>query len=307
MAALILDSRCSAESARDALMLCGQVLVPSLFPLFVLSAMVVPRITGVRIPFLAHILGIPNGSEGLFLLGCTGGFPLGAVCIAQAAADGGLEKTAAERMLGLCSLCGPAFLFGILPRIMGMEYVLALFLIQLETAIVLAAFWPSPAIGAYESTAETVSLPTALHRATGSMLSICGWVTLAGVTTGFLRRWLLPLLPKETALLLVGLLELSNGILNLSGNDPALTFLLSSIFVCFGGISVLLQIGGAAGSAGLGMGQCIAQKLLHAMMGVVLSAAYLHCGKIILFVIPAILFTKITAQSHFLCDAGFRS
>ena len=296
MVVLILDSRSAADSALDALMLCGQVLVPSLFPLFVLSAMVVPRITEVRLPFLARLLGMPDGSEGLFLLGCTGGFPLGAVCIAQAAADGGLDKKAAERMLGLCSLCGPAFLFGVLPRVMGMEYVLALILIQLETAIVLAAFWPDPEEGAYKPAIKAVSLPTAVQRAMSSMISVCGWVTLAGVAAGFLRRWLFPILPEGTSLLLTGLLELSNGIYSLPGAVNPLTFFLCTIFVCFGGISVLLQIGGAAGSAGLGMGQCIAQKVVHGLLGAVLAAAYLHWGKWILFVIPVILFAKITLE-----------
>lgn len=296
MAALILDSHSAADSAWDALMLCGQVLVPSLFPLFVLSAMVVPRITEFRLPFLARLMGMPDASEGLFLLGCTGGFPLGAVCIAQAAADGDLEKPAAERMLGLCSLCGPAFLFGILPRVMGMEYVLALFLIQLETAIVLAAFWPYPAEGAYKPAIKAVSLPTAVQRAISSMISVCGWVILAGVAAGFLRRWLFPILPEGASLLLTGLLELSNGIFSLPGVEPALTFFLSTIFVCFGGISVLLQIGGAAGSAELGMGQCIAQKVVHGLLGAVFAAAYLHWGKWILFVIPVILFAKITLE-----------
>ena len=41
-AALILDSRYAAQSARDALELCAQVLIPSLFPLLVLGAMLVP-------------------------------------------------------------------------------------------------------------------------------------------------------------------------------------------------------------------------------------------------------------------------
>ena len=296
MAALILDSRCAAASAKGALILCGQVLVPSLFPLFVLSTMLVPRITGIRIPYLARTLGMPDGSEGLFLLGCTGGFPLGAVCIAQAAADGDLEKPAAERMLGLCSLCGPAFLFGVLPRVMAMEYVLALFFLQLETALLLAAFWPSPAPGAYEPAVEAVSLPAAVQRATGSILSVCGWVTLAGVAAGFLGRWLFPILPEGTSLLLTGLLELSNGIFSLPGDENALTFFLSSIFVCFGGISVLLQIGGAAGSAGLRIGQCIAQKVIHSILGAVFAAAYLHWGRWILFVIPVILFAKITLE-----------
>ena len=151
-----------------------------------------------------------------------------------------------------------------------MEYVLALFLIQLETAVVLAAFWPDTAEGAYKPAIKAVSLPTAVQRAISSMLSVCGWVTLAGVAAGFLRRWLFPILPEGTSLLLTGLLELSNGIFSLPGAEPALTFFLSTIFVCFGGISVLLQISGAE------PGLCTLAKVLCGTL-----AAVIFCRRVL--------------------------
>ena len=206
MAALILDSRCAAQSATDALELCTRVLIPSLFPLFVVSGMLVPNLRTLRLPFLAHLLGIPDGSEGLFLLGCAGGFPVGAACIAQASGEGALSRHDAERMVGLCSFCGPAFLFGVLPQVLPMKLVVALFVLQLETGLLLAAFWPGPSRGTFRSSGESVTLPEAVRRAVGSMLSVCAWVTLAGVAAGFLRRWLFPLLPDGASLLLTGLL-----------------------------------------------------------------------------------------------------
>ena len=78
---LILDSRCAADSAREALILCCRTLIPSLFPLFVLGGMLVPALAQIRIPGLSRILGFP---EGYFLLGLLGGYPLGAACIASA-------------------------------------------------------------------------------------------------------------------------------------------------------------------------------------------------------------------------------
>lgn len=296
MAVLILDSRCAARSAADALDLCGRVLVPSLFPLFVISGMLVPNLKGVHLPFLSRLLGIPAGSEGLFLLGCAGGFPVGAACIAQAASQGALSRPDGERMLGLCSFCGPAFLFGVLPQILPLSWVIALFVLQLETGILLAAFWPGTSRCALQPFPKSVSLPEAVRRAIGSMLSVCAWVTLASVAAGFLRRWMFPLLPEGAALLLTGLLELTNGIFALPPEEPALTFLLCAVFVCFGGISVLLQIGGLAIPAGLGMKPCIAQKTVHALLGAVAAGAYLQFGALSLFLPPAILFLKMTLE-----------
>lgn len=305
MAVLILDSRWAAESVRDALQLCLGTLIPCLFPLFVLSAMAVGGLQSIRIPFLAKLLRFPPGSEGIFLLGAIGGFPVGAAAAVQSVRSGALSKQDAKRMIGLCSCCGPAFLFGVVPHFLSMDRVIVLFILQLETATILGAFWPGGSSVPLESVSESVSLPDAVLRSVRSMVSVCAWVTVAAVAAGFLRRWLFPLLPNPLTLLLTGLLELTNGIFALEpGTD--LTFLLCSIFVCFGGISVLLQIGGLASSAGIPMKCCIAQKSIHALLGAAAAGAYLRFGTIVLLVIPAILllsgkgrlFSKIPVAFH---------
>lgn len=296
MAALILDSRCAAQSAGATLELCTRVLIPCLFPLFVVSGMLVPNLRALQIPFLARLLGVPDGSEGLFLLGCAGGFPVGAACISQATIQGALHRKDAQRMLGLCSFCGPSYLFGVLPQVLPMPWVIALFVLQLETGLLLAAFWPGSSQGTFLPSKESITLPEAVQRAVSSIVSVCAWVTLAGVAAGFLRRWLFPLLPGSVSLLLTGLLELTNGIFALPHDNSSVIFLLCAVFVCFGGISVLLQIGGLAAPAGLRIGPCIAQKSVHALLGAIAAAAYLHFGPLIFFLPPAILFAKMTLE-----------
>jgi len=292
-AALILDSRCAANSARDALVLCAHTLVPSLFPLFVVSGMLVPSLQGLRLDWLSRLLGMPRGAEGIWLLGCAGGFPVGAAAISQAVEGGALTRRDGARMLGLCSLCGPPFLFGVLPQLIPMGQVVALFVLQVETSLLLAAFWPGKACSSLSPTASTASLPDAVRRAVDSMLSVCAWVVLAGVAAGFLRRWLFPLLPESFDLLLTGLLELTTGIFSLPEENR---FLFCALFVCFGGVSVLLQIGGLASPAGISMGTCVLQKLLHGLLGWLLACLYLHLGPSVLFLIPALLFAKNTVE-----------
>lgn len=290
-AIVILDSRCAALSAQESLTLCARTLVPNLFPLFVISAMLVPELPNLRIPALSRILGMPAGCEGIWLLGLCGGFPLGAACTAQKFREGSLSKQDAARMLGLCSLCGPAFLFGVLPRFLPMRDVLALFFLQAETSLFLAALWPGTSSETLTTSSESVTLPEAVHRAVDSMLSVCAWVTLAGIAAGYLRRWLFPLLPPVLGLILTGLLELTNGILALPQEDR---FVLCSLFICFGGISVLLQIGGVA--AGLRMTPCILQKTFHGIFGSILAAGYQHFGFWVFLLIPAFLFMKMTLE-----------
>ena len=291
MALLILDSRCAADSAREALSLCARTLIPCLFPLFVLGGMLVPGLAGIHIPGLNRVLGFP---EGYFLLGSLGGYPLGAACIAQAVAQGNLSKEDAERMTGLCSLCGPSFLFGVVGGLLSVTDGAVLFVLQFEGALLTAALWPKPCTAQCRISSESVTLPDALNRAVGSILSVCGWVTLAAVAAGFFRRWVFPFLPEGVSVLLTGILELTNGIFTAQAMPYEMQFVLCALFTSFGGISVLLQIAGF--SAGIGMGQCIVQKIIHGILTATLAMLWLRWGIVTLFLIPAALFVKIAVE-----------
>ena len=288
---LILDSRCAADSAREALILCGKTLIPSLFPLFVLGGMLVPALAQIRIPGLSRILGFP---EGYFLLGLLGGYPLGAACIARAVQRGELRSQDAERITGLCSLCGPGFLFGVVGTLLSPGAAAVVFALQLEAALLTAALWPGAAGIQSPARTEAVSLSDALNKAVRSILTVCGWVTLAAVAAGFLRRWVFPFLPEGIAVVLTGLMELTNGILAAGNLGKDARFLLCALFASFGGISVLLQIRGV--SPGIRMGQCIAQKTAHAVITTALAFLYLRTGIPALFLIPALLFAKIAVE-----------
>ena len=291
MVFLILDSRCAADSAREALFLCGKTLIPSLFPLFVLGGMLVPALAQIRIPGLSRILGFP---EGYFLLGLLGGYPLGAACIARAAERGDLRAEDAERITGLCSLCGPGFLFGVVGTLLSPGAAAVVFALQLEAALLTAALWPGATTTRIQAQAEAVSLSDTLNKATQSILTVCGWVTLAAVAAGFLRRWVLALLPEGIAVVLTGLMELTNGILAAGNLGKDARFLLCALFASFGGISVLLQIRGV--SPGIRMGQCIGQKTAHAVITTALAFLYLRTGIPALFLSPALLFAKIAVE-----------
>ena len=271
MLALILDSRCAADSAREAIELCMGTLIPVLFPLFVLSAMLVPALGAIRLPLLSKILGFPEGGGGLFLIGCAGGFPVGAACVAQAAKDSQLSREMAGDLLGLCSFCGPSFLFGVIGNVLSLRDAAVLLVIQLETALLIAVFRRHSDPGTYRSGPEAISLPEAVRRAISSIATVCAWVVLAGVAAGFLRRWLFPLLPKALGILLTGILELTNGVFALEGLSPGLRLPFCAFFVTFGGVSVLLQIAAVAAPAGLRMGKCIRQKTVQALLAAVIA------------------------------------
>lgn len=278
MTALILDSRCAAQSAREAMKLCTGTLIPALFPLFVLSAMLLPTLEALRLPLLTRLLGFPQGGGGLFLIGCAGGFPVGAACVAQAAQDRLLPRESAEDLLGLVSFCGPSFLFGVIGQVLSLQEAALLFAIQLETALIAALLRPRPSRIPFRPAPEPVTLPQAVRRSLASMAAVCAWVILAGVVAGFLKRWLFPLLPEALGVLLTGLLELTNGVFALDRLSPGLRLPFCAVFVTFGGAGVLLQIAALAAPAGLRMGKCLRQKSLQALLAGMLAILFQRLG-----------------------------
>lgn len=303
---LILDSRCAAESMARGLELCLRTVIPSLFPLFVLSGILVPQLA--KLPFprsIGQFLGLARGTEGIFLLGAVGGFPLGAQCITRAVESQQLSREDGERMLGFCDNCGAAFLFGILPGLFQNPLIpLMCFLIQLESAVLVAALWPGESRGAGNFTPRQVSLSSSVQRSVRSMATVCAWITLSCVGTGFLQKWLFPFLPPYARILCTGLVELTAGCMSLGSiAEESLRLMFCCGFLCFGGLSVLLQIHGIAASQQLSMARCIRQKLTQGVFGVCLAAGVIRFGwAFLLLPVPLCCFCK--KEWNFLRSCG---
>ena len=110
------------------------------------------------------------------------------------------------------------------------------------------------------------------------------------MVAGFLRRWLFPLLPEPIGTIFTGLLELTGGIFALPEKSR---FLLTTLFICFGGVSVLLQIGGLASEAELSMTACVLQKSLHALLGTVTAYLWTKLGIFAYLLPPILVLTKM--------------
>ncbi len=274
-----------------------------------------PAIVRLRLPKLSRLCRIPQGSEGIFLLGLVGGFPVGAQCIAQTP----MEHSDARRMLGFCNNCGPAFVLGVIGSFFSDPMVpVILLLIQAFSALTIAMFWSGTPGSAVPAHIPKTTLPDGIHRAAAAVTSICAWVILGNVALSFVRRWFFPFMPQWAALALTGVVELTNGCMQLSCIPweglrfvaeegfmwpqwaalaltgvveltngcmqlscipwEGLRFVAEEGFMCFGGGCVLLQIQSMAEPAGIPMHPCLAQKLCQTMVGVSLACVYLKTG-----------------------------
>lgn len=246
IAILILDTQHTLANAQEAVELCIRVVIPSLFPFFLLCTILTSSLNGARLPFmkpLGRVLGIPEGAEPLFLVGILGGYPVGARCVSQTYEAGQLSREQAQRMMVFCNQCGPAFIFGMLGSILEPKSCWILWGITMLSAVLTALLMPgAKAKKSCRTASSRLSLSRAMAESVNAMARVCGWVIVFRLILGFLERWFLWLLPDLAATVIACLLEISNGCILLGQfSDPAFRFILAAGMISFGGLCVSIQ------------------------------------------------------------------
>ena len=261
MGVLILDSRHTVLYASEGIDLCIRTVIPSLFPFFVLSI------------YLTGNLNSNNSALSVLVTGFLGGYPVGAQAAAEGCRTGRLTKEQANRLLIFCSQAGPSFLFGIVSaQFPESKYGWLLWAVQILSAVTVAAFAsPVSAAGSNPRESRSYPLPEAMKKATAACASVCGWVVLFRVILGYVR--LIPL-AEPWNILLSGILELTNGCLNLwAVEDLSTRFLLAAVMLNFGGVCVILQTSSVA--AGLNLKYYLSGKLMQTLFSVLYSLCFL--------------------------------
>ena len=272
---LILDAATAINAAQTAVELCIRVIIPSLFPFFVVIDLLSSSLNGLHMKWLTPLekwMQLPNGGGALFLCGLLGGYPTGAQMIQKAWKDGGIDRSNAERMLAFCSNAGPAFIFGIIgPMLGGVWGSWLLWGIHIASAILVGCVIPfnTPQRSLLPKSAS-ISVNNTLRRAVTAMCYVCGWVVLFRVIIGFCSRWFLWLLPTQLQVALISVLELANGCTSLGLLDNmGVRMLIASASVNFGGICVLMQTATVAG--GLRIRNYLKGKLIQTLFAVIFT------------------------------------
>lgn len=246
VALLILDSKTALIGAQEGVSMCIQTVIPSLFPFFLFSILLTTSLMGRKMNILyplCRLCRIPLGAEPILIAGFLGGYPVGAQCVSQAFEAGHITSREARRMLGFCSNCGPAFLFGMAAVMFDKWWVpWLLWLIHITSALLVGAMIPGTLSTCTSSNTGRASVVEALDRAVRIMAGVCGWVIMFRVLITFAQRWFLWIIPVEYQVVFSGIMELSNGCIALSDiQDETIRFILCSGFLAFGGICVTMQ------------------------------------------------------------------
>lgn len=284
--ALVSASDGAVSGAKNALEVCASVIVPCLFPFFVVSFLAnrlgLPQALGqwLQKP-MGLLFGVSGTGAGVFILGILGGYPVGASVIGDLVRRGELSTQEAGKLLAFCNNSGPAFLIGAvgIGVFRSSAIGLLLYAVHILAAIITGLFlsgtkYPDEHDKDIIITSMSLStaLPEAITNAAMQIVQICGYVVFFGAMVGALEELgvfsavygslaaYTGLTLRHTKALCMGLLELGCGVGAMSGaslTPQALT--LCAVLTGFGGISVAMQTTGVLQGTGV--------KLRHHLLG----------------------------------------
>lgn len=293
-AALVMYPAQAMEAARSGLQLCANVIIPSLFPFFVLSSLMVElgfaQYLGRALePVMRPLFRVSGPCASAVALGFIGGYPVGARTAIQLYEKGLCSRTEAQRLLAFCNNSGPAFILGVVgvgvfsSSRAGLLLYFVHALASLCVGLIFRFYGGRDQEG--ERNRKCVRIQTerfslaftrAIRSSFTSTLNICAFVIFFTVVirmlfaTGvlsFLAEGLSGLLGVERSwieFLLTGLVEISSGVTTLTGTQ-ALTgrMSLAAFMLGWAGVSVHCQVLSFLGDSGLSPRTYVVGKLLH--------------------------------------------
>jgi len=296
-AALVLYPEQSMEAGRQGLLLCANVIIPSLFPFFVLSSLVVElgmaQYLGLALERLMWpLFRVSGAGASALVLGLVGGYPVGAQTAVTLYKKGQCSKEDAQRLLAFCNNSGPAFILGVVGSgVFGRGTVgLLLYLSHIAACLCVGLLFrfcgksdsrsTTPRSAAhFQTTRFSSALTFSIKNSFASVLNICAFVTFFSVVIRLLflcgvmdaaAALLSPLFsscgldPALTQPLLAGLLELSSGVSSLSRiTEPTGQIGMAAFLLGWAGLSVHCQVFSFLGDSGLSAGTYLMGKVLH--------------------------------------------
>lgn len=194
---IIIKPEICTEGAAEGILLCGRVIIPSLFPLtvctlFITEALPIPSHGRLNV-LTEKLLHLSAEELLIFIFALTGGYPVGASLLNKAVEKGRTSPEKAGLMLCYCVNSGPAFTIlaigvGIYSSKTVGFLLLAAHLLPSIAMCLMAVRLLKPGTAVHSACARA-SVPdcfvSAVSSASGAVSSVCGWVIFFSVITAY--------------------------------------------------------------------------------------------------------------------------
>lgn len=290
--ALLSSSGPAAQAILDGLKISALVLVPSLFPLSVVSGMIVrlkiaePLCAYLGKPF-KKMFGVSENAVLAFLIGLAGGYPLGILAATDMYKNARISAHDLKKLSCFCSNCSPSFIFGVAaPHLSAHSPVLdtsktALLLLgahilsALVSGLVFSEFAAEskgavqnfPKSPEHKAFTFTSALTESVESSAIAMLRLTAYISLFYMLNRILLSFIMINFIKNLTglksifVLLSGVLEFSTGVLSLGAGRG--DFALCAFFISFGGLCVAMQSASILRETGIKIRYYIFSKLFQ--------------------------------------------
>ena len=268
------------EGVLKGLFLAGQVILPSLFPFFVFSRLLLdafPLSENAKNGIFSRIFHLPEEAFLPFILGFLAGFPVGGKSVLRLYQKKVVNKEEAERMLAFMNNTGPAFLFGGIGTLFhNVKMGIFLFVLQFVTASLTGWF-----IGLGHRTekkphgylaTERPAFADIVTDSSFSALTVTGFIVIFQV---FMSLLSIPVSHPATLSVIAAILEISTAakcISALSFVPIAEQMALMAFAVSFSGISVFSQTAALLRGSGLSLKKAFFMKLFQGLLSAFFAA-----------------------------------
>ena len=255
----IVNSNEVSNSICASIDLCTNTIIPSLFPFFIISELM---ISGNIANWIGKIfrkpcnilLGISGMSAFPILMGTLCGFPIGAKLVVSFFEKGYISKKEAERTLCYCNNPSPAFLINAVGGILYSNKKIGIVLLctTLVTSIIIGIFCnfmfgktykDSPSIYFNQQT-KIPEITKLIEECVMPILKICAYIIFFSALMGCIKNIMVHFnINNSLQAMLYGIIELSGGTQAISLlNKNVFSMCLLSFAIGWSGLSVHLQI-----------------------------------------------------------------
>ena len=266
-AALLIFPLAASGAVKDGLSMCVRVIIPSLFPFFavtnLLNELGVSKLAGNALsPLSSKLFGVSGQGAAAFIIGVTGGYPLGASYIAGLRQQQLIGADEASRLLIFCNNSGPAFIIGAagIGIFKSSSVGFFLYAVHILAALIWGVILSTGGSGdiCYDDVLAEESVPdavtNAIKKSAEATVNICAFITAFSALNGIVDAMgLLSSVSGEISrctgaelswcrAFLAGILELGNGIGSMEGLSVSpINLALAAFILSWGGLSVHFQ------------------------------------------------------------------
>lgn len=279
----------SIAAAQNAIFICGQTVIPSLFPFFILSSFMIH--TGfvacmgkLLSPVAKRLFRISGGGAVVFVIGILCGYPTGAKMVSELYEKKLIDRNEAMRLLPFCNNSGPLFVIGAVGvgMLQNIKLGQLLYAIHVLSAVLVGLFSSFFAKGTSIQKMQPLmtirfgeALSTSVTHSVKTMLEVCGFIILFAVLKSFCKPLLFCIFGDTIYVkLFLALMEVSIGAYDVcvSGLPFQLMFILLSGVIGFGGFCVMFQVLGILSQSGISIKTYVTGKIFQMVLSMGITA-----------------------------------